>query len=69
MTGLSPQTRTELAHRSGGGIVVTLVWVQGDGEDTAVVCVCDKREGAYFEIPTEESAGRIAGAAGSGVLR
>jgi hypothetical protein len=25
---------------------------EGD-EDRAVVCVCDRREGAYFEIPTE----------------
>jgi hypothetical protein len=24
-----------------------------DGEDEAVVCVCDRREGAYFKIPTE----------------
>jgi hypothetical protein len=31
----------------------TLVCVQGDGEDAAVVCVSDRREGAYLEIPTE----------------
>ena len=27
--------------------------MQEGGEDRAVVCVCDTREGAYFEIPTE----------------
>jgi hypothetical protein len=32
---------------------VTLVWVRGDREDSVVVCVCDRREGAYFEIPAE----------------
>ena len=32
---------------------VALSWVHGDGEDRAVVCVCDTREGTYFEIPTE----------------
>jgi hypothetical protein len=45
--------RTELAHRAGGGIDVTLVWVRGSGNDTTIVCVCDRREGAYFEIPAE----------------
>jgi hypothetical protein len=53
MNKRAAQIRTELAHRSGAGMDVTLVWVQSDGEDKAVVCVCDKREGAYFEIPTE----------------
>jgi hypothetical protein len=53
MTELSTHTRRELAHRSSDGMDVTLIWVQGDGEDQAVVCVCDRREGAYFEIPTE----------------
>ncbi len=46
-------TRTELAHRSNDGLDVTLVWVRGTGPDEAVVCVCDWREGAYFEIPAE----------------
>jgi hypothetical protein len=50
MTELSTHTRTELAHRSGDGMDVALVWVQGDDEDK-VVCVCDRREGAYVEIP------------------
>ena len=53
MTKLSTYTRTELAHRSSDGLDVTLVWVQGDDEDKAIVCVCDTREGAYFEIPAE----------------
>jgi hypothetical protein len=53
MTELPTHTRKELAHRSSGGMDVTLIWVQSDGEDQAVVCVCDKREGSYFEIPTE----------------
>jgi hypothetical protein len=53
MNELSTHTPTELAHRSNGGLDVTLVWVQEGGEDRAVVCVSDTREGAYFEIPTE----------------
>jgi hypothetical protein len=53
MAELSTHPRTELAHRSSDGMDVTLVWVQGDDEDKAVVCVCDRREGVYFEIPTE----------------
>jgi hypothetical protein len=53
MANLSTQTRTELAHRSSAGIDVTLIWVHGADEGKAVVCVCDWREGAYFEIPTE----------------
>ncbi len=46
-------TRRELAHRSNDGLDVTLVWVREAGQDEAVVCVCDWREGAYFEIPAE----------------
>jgi len=53
MTKLSSRARKELAHRSSDGLDVTLVWVQGNDEDKAVVCVCDTREGAYFEIPAE----------------
>jgi hypothetical protein len=45
--------RKELAHRSGDGVEVTLVWVRGEGGDETVVCVSDYREGAYFEIPAE----------------
>jgi hypothetical protein len=53
MTEVATHTRTELAKRSSADMDVTLVWVKGDDEDRAVVCVCDRREGAYFEIPTE----------------
>jgi hypothetical protein len=53
MTTPSNHRRTELAHRSSAGMDVTLLWVQDDDEDTAVVCVSDSRGGAYFEIPTE----------------
>ena len=53
MAELSTNTRTELAHRSGDGMDVVLVRVQGGDEDKAVVCVCDWRAGAYFEIPAE----------------
>ena len=53
MPKLSTHTEAELAHRSSDGLDVTLVWVREDGEDKAVVCVCDRREGAYFEIPAE----------------
>ena len=53
MTEPWTRTRTELAQRSGDGVGVTLVCVDGDGEDEAVVCVCDRREGACFEIAIE----------------
>jgi hypothetical protein len=45
----------ELAHRSGDGLDVTLFWCPANGEndDSIVVCVCDGRDGAYFEIATE----------------
>ena len=49
----SRPTRTELAHRSGEGLDVTLLWLRRDQVDIALVCVCDWREGAYFEIPVE----------------
>jgi hypothetical protein len=47
--------RTELAHRSSAGVDVRLVWVRGDAANETVVCVCDRREGTYFEIPAEPS--------------
>ena len=53
MTELSTYMWKELAHRSSDGMDVTLLWVPGDDEDKAVVCVDDRREGAYFEIATE----------------
>jgi len=46
--------RRELAHRSGAGQDVTLLWRPANGEhDSVVVCVCDSRDGAYFEITAE----------------
>jgi hypothetical protein len=38
----------ELAHRSNGGIDVTLFWHPDTEELT--VCVCDQKRGAYFEF-------------------
>jgi hypothetical protein len=55
MTSLSRTPRTELAHRSGDGLDVTLSWARHDGEDEIVVSVADLREGSYFEIPVEPS--------------
>ena len=45
----------ELAHRSGDGLDVTLLWCPASGQsnDSIVVCVCDRRSGAYFEITPE----------------
>ena len=45
------QPRRELAHRSTGGIDVTLLWHPDTHELT--VCVCDQRRGAYFEFEPE----------------
>lgn len=53
MTDDLTDIRTELAHRSGDGIDVTLFWVRGSRNDATIVCVCDRREGAYFEIAAE----------------
>ena len=53
MTDDSTHIRTELAHRAGDGIDVTLFWVRGSKDDATIVCVCDQRDGAYFEIPAE----------------
>jgi len=53
MTKRSTHTRTELDHRSGDGVDVTLIWVYGEDVDETLVCVCDRREGSYFEIPTD----------------
>jgi hypothetical protein len=38
----------ELSRRESGGIEVALLWCETTGELT--VCVCDHREGAYFEL-------------------
>jgi hypothetical protein len=40
--------RRELSRRSNGGIDVTLYW--HPTRDELTVCVCDQRDGAYFEI-------------------
>jgi hypothetical protein len=53
MSGDLTTIRTELAHRTGDGIDVTLFWVRGRTTDATIVCVCDRREGAFFEIPAE----------------
>ena len=53
MTKVLMNIRTELAHRTGDGIDVTLVWIRGSDNDATIVCVCDRREGAYFEILAE----------------
>jgi hypothetical protein len=53
MSEPSTNKATELAQRSNGGLDVTLVWVQEGGKDTILIRVCDRREGACFEIPTE----------------
>ena len=50
MTPFTPTMRTELAHRSSAGIDVTLLWVRRGDVDEALVCVCDLRDGSYFEI-------------------
>ena len=45
----------ELAHRSNGGVEVTLYW--HPLADELRVSVCDERRGAYFEIrPERDSA-------------
>jgi hypothetical protein len=41
----------ELAYRSNDGLEVTLSWQSAT--DELVVCVCDRRHGAYFEIRPE----------------
>jgi len=41
----------ELASRSGDGLEVTLSWHPEINE--LIVCVCDHRQGAYFEIRPE----------------
>ena len=53
MAGIVDGTRTELAHRTNGGIDVTLMWLARSGVDKALVSVCDPQEGAYFEIEAE----------------
>ena len=55
MTDLSTPTQRKLAHRSSDDVDVTLVRrADGrDGEERDIVCVHDRYEGVYFEIPAE----------------
>lgn len=46
-------TRTELAHRASAAIDVTLMWERCGDSDMALICVCDRQQGAYFEIRAE----------------
>jgi hypothetical protein len=43
----------ELAHRSGDGLEVSLLWDPRD--DSLSVCVRDTREGARYDIPVEDA--------------
>ena len=47
--------RRELAQRSDDGLDVTLLWCRaaGQNDESVVVCVCDGRDGTYFEIVAE----------------
>jgi hypothetical protein len=45
---ISTHQLRELAYRKNDGLEVTLFW-QPDTEDLKV-CVCDHKDGAYFEI-------------------
>jgi hypothetical protein len=56
VSGMTPTTSTgrslrELAHRTGDGLEVTLFWTPGT--DRLTVCVCNHRDGAYFELHPE----------------
>jgi hypothetical protein len=48
VTPLPSRALRELAHRTSDGLEVTLFWRPADDELT--VCVCDHKQGAYFEI-------------------
>ena len=50
MTGSANSTWTELAHRRGDGIDVTLLWAHRGHANHVRVCICDRRAGAYFEL-------------------
>ena len=53
MTETPTGTWTELAHRSGDGLEVTLVWRKTEGRDEVAVHVADMRDAQFFEIPAE----------------
>ena len=46
--GALESERRELARRSSAGVDVTLYW--HPTLDELIVCVCDERQGAHFEI-------------------
>jgi hypothetical protein len=48
VTQISSRPPRELAYRASDGLEVTLFW-QPD-TDELTVCVCDHKDGAYFEI-------------------
>jgi hypothetical protein len=45
---IAPRPFRELAHRANDGLEVTLLWQSGT--DVLKVCVCDQKQGAYFEF-------------------
>jgi hypothetical protein len=51
MNEQSERRQIELARRIGAGVEVALLW--GPGENQTLVCVYDRKEGAYFEIVVE----------------
>ena len=50
-TQLSHHPLRELAYRANDGLEVTLFWLPD--ADELKVCVCDHKDGAYFEIRPE----------------
>jgi hypothetical protein len=50
-TQLSHRPLRELAYRANDGLEVTLFWLPDT--DEVKVCVCDQKDGAYFEIRPE----------------
>jgi hypothetical protein len=45
--------KRELAHRSGGGLQITLFW--DDADDSLSVFVEDEREGEIFAVPVGDA--------------
>jgi hypothetical protein len=50
-TQLSHRPLRELAYRANDGLEITLFWLPDT--DELKVCVCDQKDGAYFEIRPE----------------
>ena len=57
-TAVAIESEMELAQRSSAGLDVTLRWVQRGGAGDVLLCVCDRREGAHFEVRAEPYLGR-----------